>query len=231
MADRDMMHIAEIVKAALPFVDFKTKGMAELFVKVFELMGTVNSARNVSDLAACGSAASKFDMEGMLNGIRPICNQKERDIIDRILNIFNMRRMMEMYNNMMEAMKTMQEFGGFPFGDNSSFDADTVVNNFSSMNFDSIFNNMNQGSAQRTESEVDAEQEDNRGEQRETEESPDDQADQKNPGAGPNDMMFDMLKTMIPPDKQGTFENLSMLLKSMSYDNNGKPEQKESNDG
>jgi hypothetical protein len=232
MADRDMMHTAEIVKAALPFVDSKTKGMGELFVRVFELMGTLNSAKNVENLAACGSTASKIDMEGLLNGIRPVCNHKERDIIDRILNIFNMRRMMEMYNNMMEAMKTMQEFGGFPFGDSgSSADTDTVTGNFGGMNFDSIFNMMNQGSEEKKEPDIDVGQADNVNYQREAEENSGNQNGNWNPGSGSNDRMFEMLKTMIPPEKQGTFENLSMLLKTMSYDNNSKPEQKESNDG
>lgn len=43
-----------------------------------------------------------------------------------------------------------------------------------------------------------------------------------------NSNMFDMLKEMIPPEQRSTFENLSMLLKTMSYDNN-KQEQKKEN--
>jgi hypothetical protein len=34
--------------------------------------------------------------------------------------------------------------------------------------------------------------------------------------------MFEMLKSMVPPEQLGTFENIRMLLNTMSYDNNSK---------
>jgi hypothetical protein len=44
--------------------------------------------------------------------------------------------------------------------------------------------------------------------------------------------MFDMLKAMVPPEQMSTFENLSMLLNTMSYDNTNKPDDsKEQKDG
>ena len=34
-----------------------------------------------------------------------------------------------------------------------------------------------------------------------------------------NEKMLNMLKSIVPPEQRATFDNLSMLLSSMSYDN------------
>lgn len=258
MADQDILHTADLMKAALPYIDTRSKTMAELFVKVFDLMGSVKMMKSSSNLAACGFEAGKFDLEGLLNGIRPICSLREIVIVDQVLNIFKMKRMFEMYNNLMETMKTMQEFGDFSFQDaGTGTDTDTVTGNFKGAGFESIFQNLKNFTSKET-SEGSSEDlsgeagEDNaKGTFRETFEdtlrdtsegtaegtsgehsggSGDKPRDTGNTGKGNNDMMFEMLKTMIPPDKVSTFENLSMLLNTMSYDNNSKPEQKESSD-
>jgi hypothetical protein len=139
MADQDIFHTAELVRAAIPFVDNRTQGMADLFVKVCDLMGSVKSAKKPQNLAACGFALENIDVEGLLAAVRPVCNKRERDIVDRILNLFHMKKMFEMYTNMMEAMKTMQDVGGFPFGDMNQDDTSNIFSNFSGTNFDSIF--------------------------------------------------------------------------------------------
>lgn len=139
MADQDIFHTAELVKAAIPFVDNRTQGMADLFVKVCDLMGSVKSARKPQNLAACGLALESIDIEGLLAAVRPVCNKQERDIVDRILNLFHMKKMFEMYTSMMETMKNMQDVGGFPFGDMNSENASNIFSNFSGSNFESIF--------------------------------------------------------------------------------------------
>jgi hypothetical protein len=230
MADQDLSHTAEIMRAALPFIDARNKVMVEFMMKVFDLMGSLKFIRNPNNLAACGFEASKIDMEGLLNGIRPVCGNREREIIDRILNFFSMKRMFEMYNKMMETMKTMQDFEGFPFGDFSE-DAETVTGNFSDSNFDSIFNTAEHKEADVSSADSDyfshAEPDDDPfGAEEEPSPPP------GNSGFKMNDRMFDMLKAMVPPEQMSTFENLSMLLSSMSYDNNSKPDDsKEHSDG
>ncbi len=233
MADQDMLHTADIVKAALPFIDNKSRTMAELFVKVFELMGSFRTIRSSSNMAACGYDAGKIDLEGLLNGIRPVCSNKEREMVDRFLSFFNMRKMIEMYNNLMETMKTMQEFGGFPFGDTGNeADSDNVTGNFGGLNFESIFKNFQNSSSSDSTQAADEFQTKEAEEDKDfTETSNDNKTNSANSGFGSKDTMFEMLKTMVPPDKLSTFENLSMLLNTMSYDNSSKPENKERNDG
>jgi hypothetical protein len=220
------------------------KGMTEMLVKVLDLMGTMKSLKSSSNLAACGYTAGKLDIEGLLNGIRPVCNNKEREIIDRILNIFSMKRMFEMYNNIMETMKNMQDLGGFPFGDSeNAADADNVTSNFGTSNFQSIFEMFKNVNSTDTSNDSDLHENNDKENifkgdifQEDYKENSEEKAKEEtkqsnNSGSKPNDMMFEMLKTMLPQEQVTTFENLSMLLNSMSYDNNSKPDNKEQNDG
>lgn len=231
MADQDLSYTADIIKAALPYIDTGNKAMVEFMVKVFDLMGSLKSIRSPSNMAACGFEASKIDVEGLLNGIRPILRDRERKLIDQILNFFNMKRMFDMYNKMMEAMQAMQDIGGVPFGD-SPEDAENVTGNFSGMNFDSIFKSAETkdsddfSAASDYFSHSEESEEANSGKEKEQEPPP------LNTGGKMNDRMLEMLKAMVPPEQRATFENLSMLLNTMSYDNNSKPDDsKERNDG
>ena len=232
MADQDILHTAEIIKAALPYIDSHNKIMVEFIMKVIELIGYIKTLKNSLSLAACGYEAGKIDLEGMLNNIRPVCNKKERDIIDKILNIFNMKRAMEMYNNMMEvmdAMKTTED----NFNDTSTdFDKhDFDYNNpdilaeeaydynnpdyEESANFEEKFSNDNYNNLNNN--------------------AYDSSKPQNSSGSSGiiNDKMLDMLKSLVPPEQRATFDNLSMLLTTMSYDNNSKADEskEQSNNG
>lgn len=244
MADQDIIHTAEIIKAAIPYVDSRFKGMAELFAKALDLMGSLKSAGNSDNVAAYGFQSTKIDIEGLLKGIRPICSLKEQELVDRILNIFNMKRMFEMYNNMMATMKAMQEFDGFNFSDAAAAaDADTVAGNFTGSNFESIFQNFGFTSAKgdsetskNNESDIrdtsSSEKADSDGNSAQKEASDNNSKNYGNSGNGMNNKMFDMLKAMVPPEQMSTFENLSMLFNTMSYDNNSKQDDsKEQNNG
>lgn len=216
MANQNYLHTAEIMRAALPYFDSMTKIRMEFYTKVLDLMGSLNTLTGRNSMVACGYESTSIDVEGLLNGIRPLCDHKERDIIDRILNIFSMKRMFEMYNNLMSTMKTMQEFGGFSFtGEDSKDDTDTVTGNFTGSNFDSIF----QGGSSEDNTSEDAASQDNQSHT------------QSNENRANNDnAMFEMLKTMIPPEQQSTFENIRMLLSTMSYDNNSKSDDSKEHD-
>lgn len=220
MASQNYMHTAELMKASLPYFDDRTRSKVELVSKIFDLMGNINIIGRES-MAACGYGTINIDVEGLLNGIRPICDHREREIVDRILNIFNAKRMFEMYNNFMNMMNTMQGFGGFPFGGEESkydTDADTVTGNFSDSNFDSIFNSFSKEAEHRAEEEP--------------QEAKNEHSSESKDSGFANQAMFDMLKTMVPPEQQSTFDNLRMLFSTMSYDNNSKPDDhKEQNDG
>ncbi|MGF7142729.1 hypothetical protein HNQ56_001147 [Anaerotaenia torta] len=259
MAHQNYLHIAEIMKASLPYFDSASRVRLEFFSKLLDLMGNL-SAISRNSMVACGYESTHVDVEGLLNGIRPVCNNRERDFVDRILNIFNMRRMFEMYNNimnMMNAMNAMQEFEGFSFTDDMpKDDTDNVTSNFTNTNFESIFRAFNQGgsdtqdafsqhrqegddvqdtfSARRDENDLGSKddfsqnedgfgsQDDFSRQQQEASSRQQEAPSGKNNSFMPNNAMFDMLKTMVPPEQANTFENIRMLLNTMSYDGNSK---------
>lgn len=237
MADQDLTHTAEIIKAALPFIDIKSRVTAELFIKIFDLLGSLKSMTASSNMAACGYEKTEINVEGLLAGIRPLCNNKEKDFIDRILNIFNAKRMFEMYNNFMSTMKTMQEFGDFSFSNSEGgSDADTMAGNFKGFNFDSIFGNSTNNSEAKTDSTAEAKTDPTS--EAKTENASEtfnnlggegtSQANTSESGTANifgNNRMLDMLKAMVPPEQMSTFENLSMLLNTMTYDNNSKSDE------
>lgn len=241
MADQDFNHTAEIIKAALPFVDSKIKGLAELFAKLLDLMGSFKSAESSGELSAVSYRDIKVDIEGLLKGIRPICNANEQEIVDRILNIFNMKRMFEMYNTMMSTMNAMQDSGLNFNTSGSGSDASNTSGNFP--DFSSIFQSFNKNTSDNSKSTPDPDAfsanynpfntADPPEAEKDSASAPDkDTSTQSNNSSGPMNMngkMFDMLKTMVPPEQMSTFENLSMLLNTMSYDNNNsnsKPDEK-----
>ena len=232
MAEDDLLHTMEILKAALPYVDVRTKSTMDMLVKFYELMVCFRGIRKNS-LVTCGYEEQKVDMETMLGKIRPLCRDKEGSLVDRILSIFQAKRMYEMYNSYMSVMKTMQEFGGSPFGSEGEA-ADNIMNNFSGFDFSSIFgkgSDSNKDDAGDRDSDIGpAYQEDNK-EQNVREDKEDKSGDSfgsepEGQETGKNNQMLDMLKNMVPPEQMSTFENLRMLFNTLSYDDNSKPDQK-----
>ncbi len=216
MANQDYLHTVEIMKASLPYFDSATRVRLEFFSKVLDLMGNLSAMTGRNSMVACGYESTSIDMEGLLNGIRPLCNSRERDFVDRILNIFNMKRMFEMYNNMMSTMNAMQGFGGFSFNDESpKDDTDTVTGNFTGSNFESIFQDSASEAFDPMEAFSEHIQEDH---------------PNKSNSFSPDNSMFEMLKTMVPPEQVSTFENLRMLLSTMSYDGNSKSDDSKEHD-
>ena len=147
MAEDGLLHTAELLKNALPYVDIKSRLTLELLVKLYELIICMRNYRT-NDISACGFENEDVDMEALLNSIRPKCNEEELSFVDKMLNIFQAKRMFEMYNTYMEAMKTMQGFEGFNNNDASSGFGENddngdglagFMNNFKDFDFSTIF--------------------------------------------------------------------------------------------
>lgn len=228
MADRDILHTAEIMKAALPFIDTRHRSAAEIFMKIIDLLANLKSMKSTVNMTSAANESISFDLEGMLNSIRPVCNNKERDIVDKILNFFNMKRAFEMYNKMNEVMNSMKDFEGFPFADTGS-EAETVTEDFAGMSYDSIFRDSKEDTPIDDFSYADTL--DQQAQDYGDDPSSGDHQTPSGSGFQMNDKMLEMLKTMVPPEQKATFENLSMLFNTMSYDNNKPDDSKEHSDG
>lgn len=136
MADNDMLHTTEILKSALPFFDVRTKTTMDLLVKVFDLIGSLQNLQKKPHIVSA-TEKHKLDLEAMLTNIKPVCNSRERSFVDQMLNIFQAKRTMEMYNNYMSMMKSMQ-------GDSSSQEGNAAENfakNLAGIDLSSIYKN------------------------------------------------------------------------------------------
>lgn len=280
MADDNYMHTAEIMKAALPYVDVQTKTTMEFMYKLFDFMGSFKNLTKPINMAACGFQNPKINIEGLLNGIRPLCSSKERELVDRILNIFNIKRMYETYNNYMSVLKTMPGFEGSPFGA-SDLNNESSPFNFNGFDFSTLFNSMNNSgvdlsslmgglsnfaknspppepgeaanfSASAASAAADASSAytasdaftaytasaasvasdsvpkehtdmftENTSEQNQKSSTAEEAGNGASSDSSYNNIL-NMLKSMIPPEQKESYENLSMLFKDKSYDDNNK---------
>ena len=210
MAEDGLLHTADLLKTALPYVDVKSRLTLELLVKLYELIICMRNYTN-NDISACGFENDKADMEALLNIIRPKCSINEQAFVDKMLNIFQAKKMFEMYNTYMEAMNAMEGFDGFAcnksdIDDDSASEATSstsFMNSFKDYDFSSILgDDDNSDTLMHTYNSM-------------TSDKPDDEAnDDKD--------MFEELKALIPPEQMQAYENLRMLFGSMSYDDSNK---------
>ena len=227
MAEEDLLHTAQLLKTALPYVDVRSRLTLDLLVKLYELIICMRNY-TTNDISACGFESEKADMEALLNNIRPKCNNDEQAFVDKILNIFQAKKMFEMYNSYMEAMNTMQGFDGFSGGNTDGEDAsDGFTNSFKDFDFSSIFgDDFDPESFLQSYKSMSSDNNEHSEYPYESEEvvvsksPPDSKA--ANEALDDNDM-FESLKSMISPDQMQTFENLRMLFGATSYDDSNKP--------
>jgi hypothetical protein len=267
MADINYMHFADLINAAMPYVDNKTKITINLISTLFTFMDSFQNFRQPPDLTACDYEDTKINVEGLLTAIKPICDEKERPFVDQILGIFNAKRMFEAYNTYMNIMKSMGGFDDSPFQNTeAAYDTDaknTSDDTSSGFDLNSLFANLY--SHNKVDNDTFGTQKPN--------ENPDihtnaqnivngetnkhnadnDISDMDNSFSGYSDndsdsvttnilnstdisiphtsnsiiqnKMMEMIKSIIPPEQMNTFENLSMLFNTMSYDSNNKDDQ------
>lgn len=102
--ENSISHTLEIIKAAFPFFDNQTQQAMDLVLKTGELFETFHSISQEGSLTALSLHKSPIDIEGLLNAIREVCNQKEREIVDMILNFLRAKNLYQTYTTLTAAM-------------------------------------------------------------------------------------------------------------------------------
>jgi hypothetical protein len=226
MAEDGLLHTAELLKTALPYVDIKSRLTLELLIKLYELNICIRNF-TTNDISACGFENEKADMEALLNSIKPKCNMNELAFVDKMLNIFQAKRMFEMYNTYMEAMNSMEGFEGFGGGGSDGDSTSGFMNTFKDFDFTSVFgDDFDAESFLQSYKSTSSDNSDFQNYSNNTEDADDinisSDNDLVNETKYSNDM-FESLKSMIPSDQMETFENLRMLFDTESYDDSNKP--------
>lgn len=111
-------HYATLIRAATPYFDPDSRKTLNLFASVYEVMDSLKSFNQEKGLSAFSLSIKNVDFEGMLKNIRPLCTKKELPFIDKILNIFQIKRMFETYQAF-SSMMSMFQPGDTPFQANA----------------------------------------------------------------------------------------------------------------
>lgn len=122
----NLSHTMDIIRAAFPYLDSQAQQTLNLFLKTGELLETIQSVKQDGIVTALSIRKQSIDIEALLNGIRTVCTQQEKDLIDTVLNILKAKNLYNTYTTLASAMTSQSEST-----DNS--DNTEHTNNFGSM--------------------------------------------------------------------------------------------------
>lgn len=94
----------DMIEAAFPYITPSLKRPVAAFLKVQELQKTINEFNDDDMVSACNLDSGKIDMEQMLKAMRARATPEIARQIDTILNTI---KMLQVYQNYQEIMKTV----------------------------------------------------------------------------------------------------------------------------
>ncbi len=118
MSKFDLHHSLEILKAAFPYLDSRSKNTLELFIKFGDLFSILSRKRYKDDVSAYSFSdddkdkREKTDVVGMLKNVKKVCYDDEIKIIDNILNLVNTFELFETYQDLFSMMSPEGDLGG-----------------------------------------------------------------------------------------------------------------------
>lgn len=98
----------DMLRAAIPFFEPSIADALEAVVQMGEIQELLTGRKERTDLAICGNENRSVDMEGLFQAIREFCSEKDRRMVDMLLNFFQMKRIMEMMQMMQMANQASQ---------------------------------------------------------------------------------------------------------------------------
>ena len=131
-------HTLQILKAAFPYMDRRSKKTMDLFIKAGDLFESLNGINNDASVSAISlDEGDKIDMVGMLKEIRKVCHDNEVKIIDMLLNVMNAMELYETYVNLYSMMASQGDglngLGNLFGMDSSSTNPEDMIDMLSAM--------------------------------------------------------------------------------------------------
>jgi hypothetical protein len=105
----NLSHTLTIIKAAFPYLDSQSQQTLNLVIKSGELIESFNEIQQEGPITALSIQKKTIDIEALLNGIRDVCNQKEREFIDMILNFYRAKNLYQTYSTLASVMASQSE--------------------------------------------------------------------------------------------------------------------------
>lgn len=99
-----LSHAIDIIKAAFPHLDIGTQQSAEILIKTGELMDSITASKDPDRVTSLSLGKPNIDIEALLTSIRSVCYEKERELIDMVLNFFKAKNLFDTYSMLSQAM-------------------------------------------------------------------------------------------------------------------------------
>jgi|GEM_PF-2013569 len=205
------IHALEVAKAALPYLGGELQPIATLFIKAGELMESIALFQKRGPISTY-SIKKPMDLEGLLTNIRSVCYQKEREIVDMILNFLKMKNIFETYQTI-----TQMTSGSNMFDMNSPDMMQNLFQMFGNGNSPDMMQNLFQmfgnGNSPDTNPFQATEHDDNHVNSQEENANTKDTSNNTSHNTNQNNMT-EILQTLLTPEQRETFNTLSTLLQS-----------------
>ena len=118
MSQFDIFHTLEILRAAFPYLDSRSKDTLELYIKAGDLLECLNKRRQGNTVSTFSfseddnNKRDEIDMLGLLNSVRNVCYDDEVKLVDSLLNLMNVMEQYETYMNLFSMMSPDGDLGG-----------------------------------------------------------------------------------------------------------------------
>lgn len=99
-----LSHAIDIIKAAFPHLDSGTQQSVDILIKTGELMDRITTPRDPNTVSSLSLGKPNIDIEALLTSIRNVCYEKERELIDMVLNFFKAKNLFDTYSILSQTM-------------------------------------------------------------------------------------------------------------------------------
>lgn len=111
-------HQLEIIKAAIPYINTTEQRMISVYVKASELMDTISIFQKPNNsISICSQETGSGSPLDMLNDIKAVCTNTEKETINMIVNFLNA---FQLYNTYKDAFGADDTIFANALGGNSS---------------------------------------------------------------------------------------------------------------
>lgn len=110
-------HAVDLMSAALPYANTRARANMEVLIKAGELMDSFHMTHS-SELSACDLSTETIDIEALLLSLQKVCNTKELELVNTILNFMKTRKIYQTYQSMKDFL---------PAGESGNFTRNQIL--------------------------------------------------------------------------------------------------------
>lgn len=120
-----LSHTLDIVKAAFPYLDSDSQQSMNLIIKMGELWDSFQSLRQNNTVTTFSIRKQSIDVEALLTSIREVCYDKERELVDMILNMIKAKNLYSTYVTLAQTMASQTENTDNPYDQDNPGNSNT----------------------------------------------------------------------------------------------------------